>query len=540
MTTRRTGSRASLILGAMLACLLLTSILAWQAFDAAASHRAIAEGVLRDYATLAADEYIRRTTSQLGAYGYFPLLRSLGTWVHENGSLPTEEQLSAALPERVRRASELVRSLFAVPLAAPAESSFVGGDPAIESWVRRRMSEIGGEAPELGNGVPVLHETAGGVERTLVYGRLTAPRQIVVGFEVDRAALESWFAEAFERAPLLPPSLTGEGGAAASIFIRVTDGAGGEIFRSGESPQNYLASYRPYGDTYGGIFDGADVVASVDPAAAELLVIGGLPRTRLPLLFGLILLTLVLFVVTIVLLRRERLLTQLRSEFVSRVSHELRTPLTQIRMFAETLLLGRVRSESERRRSLEIIDRESRRLTHLVENVLQFSRDERGTTKLAPLPRELAPLIRELVREFRPLIDGDRVRLVTRLEDAVVPLDEDAFRQVLLNLLDNAVKYGPPHQEVAVESRELDGAVHVSVTDEGPGVPAADRERIWRRFHRLDREQESSRAGTGIGLAVVRELVQLHGGRTWVETAAGGGARFVVELPTAAAPGEER
>jgi len=530
MATRRAISRASFILVATLVCLLLTSVLAWQAFDAVASQRAVAESVLKDYAALAADEYIRRTASQVGAYGYYPLLNALAAFVQRQGSLPTGKQLLEELPDRSRRAAELGRSLFAVPYGAREAAMYSGDEPPVEKWLREAMPALAAGSPDTGSGLPVLHHNVAGHERSFVYRRIREPQDTLVGFEVDRAALSSWFAEAFEGAPLLPPSLTRADDAAGRIFISVTDDAGEVIFRSAKSPDDYLAVHRPFGTTYGRIFEGGQVVASVDPDAAALLVIGGLPETRLPLLLALILLTLGLFTVTILLLRREWALTQLRSDFVSRVSHELRTPLTQIRIFAETLLLGRVRSEEERKRSLEIIDRESRRLTHLVENLLEFSRHERGTTKLAPRPQALAPLIHELVQEFRPLVSDRDVRFVTRLEEAVVPVDEDAFRQVLLNLLDNAVKYGPMRQEIDVASRRIAGYLQITVDDEGPGIPPGERERIWERFHRLDREHEPAQAGTGIGLAVVRELVQLHVVRTRVEAGARGVSRFVVVL----------
>jgi signal transduction histidine kinase len=109
-------------------------------------------------------------------------------------------------------------------------------------------------------------------------------------------------------------------------------------------------------------------------------------------------------------------------------------------------------------------------------------------------------------------------------------VDDDALRQILLNLLDNAVKYGPEGQEVRVGVAPGPGGVRVWVDDEGPGIPTADRERIWRRFFRLPAHKESAVAGTGIGLTVVRDLVSLHGGRSWVEPGERGGARFVVEF----------
>ena len=143
-------------------------------------------------------------------------------------------------------------------------------------------------------------------------------------------------------------------------------------------------------------------------------------------------------------LRRESELARLRSDFIASVSHELRTPLAQVRMFAETLLLGRVRSEEERLRSLQIVDQEARRLTHLVENILQFSRAERQAIRLAPVPSELASQVTEAVEAFAPVARSRHVVVQTALEnDVVCVVDPAALRQILLNLLDNAVKYGP-------------------------------------------------------------------------------------------------
>src|SRR5213076_2188456 len=244
------------------------------------------------------------------------------------------------------------------------------------------------------------------------------------------------------------------------------------------------------------------VQVALRPDLAPKLVIGGMPRSNLPMLLSLLALTAGLVVAALLQLRREYELSQLRADFVSGVSHELRTPLAQIRMFSETLLLGRVRSDEEQVRSLEIIDQEARRLTHLVENLLHFSRSERQLTRLSPAPAPLAALV-----------------------------DADALRQMLLNLLDNAVKYGPAGQTVTLGLSVGEGRARICVDDQGPGVPAADRERIWDQFWRLERDRGSAVAGTGIGLSVVRELVALHGGRAWAEDAPGSGGRFVIELP---------
>jgi signal transduction histidine kinase len=276
------------------------------------------------------------------------------------------------------------------------------------------------------------------------------------------------------------------------------------------------------------------VEASIDRQVSRQIFIGGLPRSRLPFFLGLLTLNAGLIVTAILQLRREMALQQLRDEFVSSVSHELRTPLTQIRMFAETLLLYRIRSAEERRRSLEIIDREARRLTQLVENVLQFSRAERKIDTLAKQKIELAPLIHEIVDGFESAIPGDQTRFEVRLCFGLTALvDPDAFRQVVINLLDNAVKYGPRQQQVIVGLESREGMACFFVDDEGPGIPPTDRKRIFQHFHRLQRDRESAIAGTGIGLSVVHDLVSRHDGRCWVMTGERGGAKFVVELPLA-------
>ena len=290
-------------------------------------------------------------------------------------------------------------------------------------------------------------------------------------------------------------------------------------------------------DTVEAIMGGMLVQVALRPDMAPKLIIGGMPRDQRPRLFALLALTAGLVVIALIQLRREHELSRLRADFVSGVSHELRTPLAQIRMFSETLLLGRVRSDDERVRSLEIIDQEARRLTHLVENLLHFSRSERRLTRLAPAPAPLARLVSEAAEAFAPLAAARGVFLRTALADGIVaPVDADALRQMLLNLLDNAVKYGPPGHTVTLGLAVADRRARISVDDQGSGVPAADRERVWDRFWRLERDRGSAVAGTGIGLSVVRELVALHGGRAWVEDAPasdsrGRGCRFVIELP---------
>jgi signal transduction histidine kinase len=152
--------------------------------------------------------------------------------------------------------------------------------------------------------------------------------------------------------------------------------------------------------------------------------------------------------------------------------------------------------------------------------------------KLKFEPTELTPLFKEVVDAFEPLASGRSVKLRTEVEtEATATVDRSAVRQILLNLLDNAVKYGPAGQTVTLGLEVQNGTVQLRVDDEGPGVPPENREGVWEAFFRLDREREDVTAGTGIGLSVVRELVMGHDGRAWVEDGPSGGARFLIELP---------
>src|SRR5437660_4475473 len=350
-----------------------------------------------------------------------------------------------------------------------------------------------------------------------------------LGIEVKPAALKPLVVQATEKFALLPRPLTGGVQYDSMGSIIITDRYGHEIYRSAVQ---YTAPFTAR-DTVGKDMGDLHAEATLRASVADQLIIGGLPKSRLPLILGLLALTAALIGTALFQLRRESQLMRLRTDFISGVSHELRTPLAQIRMFSETLTLGRVRSEEERRRSLAIIDQEARRLTHLVENLLHFSRSERQTARITPEPTALAPLVQEVIDGFAPLAAARGVTLATAVPDGlVVPADPGAVRQMLLNLLDNAVKYGPAGQEIRVGATRDNGRARLWVDDGGPGIPRADREHVWERFWRLERDRGSAVAGSGIGLAVVRELASLHHGRAWIDDpAAGVGTRVVIELP---------
>jgi signal transduction histidine kinase len=223
-----------------------------------------------------------------------------------------------------------------------------------------------------------------------------------------------------------------------------------------------------------------------------------------------------------------------KTSFVSNVSHEFKTPLTTIRLYAELLEQGRVRDAAQGNEYLRTIGRETQRLARLVNNVLDFSRLEQGRKKYEREPLDLAA---ELAR----LLDTQAVRLAEaeielRRELPAVPLtvttDRDAVEQIVLNLLDNAGKYAADGREVTVALvGRVGGGAELRVLDRGPGVPAAHRERIFEKFHRVDETLTAEKPGAGLGLSIARQLARGLGGDLRCEPRAGGGAAFVLTLP---------
>lgn len=348
-------------------------------------------------------------------------------------------------------------------------------------------------------------------------------RLAVIGFVADLSFVTEPFKRILAASPLLPPTLGND--AASLIGVRVLNSDGGRIYASTSDWSPY-ASESALDTEFGSL----RLAVALDPKAAETLIIGGLPRSRLPLLVGLIVLIAGLVSIAILQLRREQELTSLRADFISGVSHELRTPLAQIRLFAETLLYGRIRSREEYRRSLAIIVQESQRLSRLIENVLQLSRAERGRSSISLTLTRLDTLLDDIVDSFTPLASAKRMSIRRRIEPGLTaPVDAGAIRQVILNLLDNAVKYGPSGQTITVTARLLRDEARITVEDEGPGIANEHVARIWRPFYRVSKDG-SNTGGTGIGLAIVRQLIDLHHGRASVERGDSGGARFVVEL----------
>jgi two-component system phosphate regulon sensor histidine kinase PhoR len=231
---------------------------------------------------------------------------------------------------------------------------------------------------------------------------------------------------------------------------------------------------------------------------------------------------------------------EMKSEFVANVSHGLRTPLTSIYGFAETLLRQDVLFEEEERRTfLSYIASEAQRLTAIVDALLNVARLDAGDLQMQLVPIDVRMVVSEVVTGVQEsgAVNGHDFVVDLPSEPLDAAADRDKLRQILANLLDNAIKFSPGGGTVTVAARRKSGAVEVRVVDRGPGIPAAERARIFRKFYRGDLARDRP-GGTGLGLFIAEGLVKAMGGRIWVDSEEGEGSSFAFELPLAGEPVE--
>lgn len=365
------------------------------------------------------------------------------------------------------------------------------------------------------------------VVATVRAARGREPRSIY-GVIVPRVVMaQQVFGPAFANTRLVPRLLPAEVSNADYLTLAVTTATGDPVFRS-------LGSHAsPHGDSL--VLDpgrgGLRYSAILNPAFVNRLVAGGLPRLpalQIVLLLGLGLGALAGMGWTTA---RSVELVRLRTDFTSSVTHELRTPLTLIRLSAETLLLDRARTPAERSAALEGIVAEAQRMQQLVDNVLHFSRAERRILQVRLSDVPVDSFLAETLLGFAPLVAERGVSVRRRSAPGLtVRADPAALRLVLFNLLDNAARYGPADGTIDLEAECSSGGVTLTVSDTGPGIPVAERERVWQPFKRLASAAENNATGSGLGLTVVRELVAAMGGSCRIAPVSHG-CRIEVVLP---------
>lgn len=541
-----------------LACALIVLV---QVYRLQRSNWSVVERALRDYSTFAAWSYGQHLTSRvresvdelLGAVNH-------GDGVHTSPRIPDAKDMGHTIPMDMEcnchRPDHGPMPLHYFGFTLGSDTVSIGmnlAKPDLHGWLADSLDSRAMHVPAL-KVTPdetrwlnsLLSNVARGpatdwgyhliIERRQNRLRFLAARSmptqwgdtVVYAFEYPPESLDSIFTSVLNASDLLPASVVVGRANNDVLDVEVADGVGAPLYSTigsrrfdVEGTTNLPASYA-----------GLRIRAQLRPEMAEAILIGGVPESRVPILLVILLLAIGLTVLAAVQLRREVRFAAERAGFVANVSHELRTPLSQIRLVLDTLKLGRGDEPATREQALQVADREALRLQHLVEGVLRFTRGTRPN-ETPRVETDAAQEAKAVIGEFSPLAAPHRMR-VTLDAPRPVPahLQRGALRQILLNLLDNAMKYGGDGTVVRVHVSAIPGGgAKLRVDDNGPGVPVKERDRIWRPFERGGAARTRAAGGSGIGLTIVREIAEEHGGRAWVESVAGGGASFLVELP---------
>jgi signal transduction histidine kinase len=318
--------------------------------------------------------------------------------------------------------------------------------------------------------------------------------------------------------------------------VSIRDGAATRVLAAtaGAPPPLRLRGFEPADRLFPNLSFG---VAPRDPAAADAS-----NYTRLNILLGLCAagVTLIGLILTWRATRREMRVAQLKSDFLASISHELKTPLTAIRAFGDLIYSGRIRDSARVREYGGLIKAESDRLTALINNILELSRLERGVRRYRLEEGFLCEAVEATVEVFRHSAEADGYTIEVEAPSPIrTRFDESALRQALLNLLSNAAKYSGASQRIQVAVKCDESEATIEVRDFGVGIPRAEQRHIFMAFHRASQSETQAGSGAGLGLAIVREVAQAHGGEVSVESELGAGATFRVRLPLLLA-GEEQ
>ncbi|HEY2147267.1 MAG TPA: HAMP domain-containing sensor histidine kinase, partial [Pirellulales bacterium] len=232
-------------------------------------------------------------------------------------------------------------------------------------------------------------------------------------------------------------------------------------------------------------------------------------------------------------LRRQTRLSRLKNDLVANVSHELKTPLSAIRLLVDTVLDQEHSDPRQTREYLQLVARENQRLSRLIDNFLTFSRLERGKQRFAAEPVEPNEVARRAIESLRDRLDDDDCDFETQIAPNLPPVkaDSDALVMVLINLLDNALKYTGPNKRIVLRVSGSANDVCFAVKDNGVGLSPRQKRRVFDRFYQVDQQLTRAAGGCGLGLSIVKSIVAAHGGQVEVQTEVGKGSTFTVSLP---------
>ncbi len=328
---------------------------------------------------------------------------------------------------------------------------------------------------------------------------------------------------------LIPGLLRGSGTkrSESGLAVSVFDEKQNQIYANASGVKNYQVKM-----AFAPVFPNWDLAATYRGSSIQSVAQASFEKSLLLTAFVLCLL-LVGIILTLRAASREMSLAAAKSSFVSNVSHELKTPLALIRLYAETLELDRVKDEQQGKDFLRTINGETRRLTQLINNILDFSKIEAGRKEYRFVSSDVAEIVETVLRTYEYQLRDAGFEVSTRIDQGLpmVAIDAEAISQAVVNLLNNATKYSEDAKKIEVAVAARDSHIAIEVADHGIGILRSEQQKIFEKFYRVSTTLVHNTKGSGLGLALVKHVVEAHGGRVLVDSELGRGSRFTILIP---------
>jgi len=476
----------------------------WQAYQASFKHLKSTQSVLLDYAEMVGQQFAGKLKSNIGYWGLHDLRSQL---IQDSSNNKSKVDFYFDKPNKgLRTQQKIIRDGIKSIYIYNTEENIINTLYGQENFIY--INQIKAIDYSSINTFTVFHPNNQlGLETWAILAINKAHFYII---EFSTEMIFNTIEHTFNSSELLPKVLYDKISNSDEINLSLSVDNQYPVFKKGYKfdPQN--TSYITINDDYGNLFKGYNIKVSFNEKIAEKLIIGGLPNNQLLKLLLLIVLTIFVLIATIIIYRKEQKLTQQRSQFIARVSHELRTPLTQIRMFSETLLLNRVNTESEKEKYLNIIHRESKHLSYLIDNILNMHENDNKNNLVHFDMITVLDEINYVIDNFKSIYKQKHVNFKITIEPEItLSTDKLKFRQIFLNIVDNAIKYGPKYQSININAYQVNSSLIISVCDQGPGIHEKDRKKVWEPYFRLERDEKKAINGTGIGLSITADNLKL-------------------------------
>lgn len=515
------------LFGLITLSLLSLCTLSWQAFNAATQHQLIANKVLAEYASLATEEFSRRIMADIGFRGYYQTLNQWKALTNKQNWTTLDSKEVDDLCRKQSFAQHYFIKQTNQWFFVDQQCQLSVSEPTLQTLIQNFDLKQLQQKP-----FGFVHSQINQQPVSILIS--TDGEQNLIGYVINRHQLKSALTESFTQSALLPKVLAEGNANNHNLTINMRDHQGRDLLGNSLQNKPLITAQKILNNEYSGIFKQHTITVGIHPDNAEQLIIGGVPGNNLPIILLTILIVFIVFILSVKQIQKGHQLNQLRENFVAEVSHELRTPLTQIRMFAEMLEQGKTRNQQEFQHYLQVINREAVRLSYLIENILKYSEDSKiQALSLTPIQTDL--VIHDVIADFKLLFQQKNIQLKQNLIKCEILANSHAFKQVISNLLDNAIKYGPENQTITLNSTILDNQrnhiFQLSICDQGKGIPTKQKPLIWSAYHRLERESEDAIAGTGIGLYLVKQLMAKMNAEIWVEDNQPCGCCFTLQWP---------